>query len=176
MKMKLCIVMILLFSLTLLSGCGLTEGVFSLFAPDSGFNSNLPHLMVQSIHVSMNPHDPDFERHYQTQENLTATLNLLRDMSTDEIPEAEPQLSDGQTYYKITAFYACGEQQEYYILGHQFFKAGQEPWCQISTESAMGFAQFIREHQSDDGSYVPPPTTEPPTETTEPTGTAPQET
>ena len=167
MKKRIVQITALLVAVSMLSGCGLSE-----LLPDVTVGSELPHLMVQRIDVAMSPRDPEFERHYQTQENLTALLNLIRDISTGKTPEEEPRLNDGQTYYTVTATYASGETREYYLVGYRFLKVGDEPWCQISFESAMSFTQFIREHQSDDGSYTPPPT-EPPAETTLPTGTVP---
>lgn len=177
MKRKIYIIITLLLTLNMLTGCALVDVVVARIAPEVTEANDLPHLMVQRIDVTMNPRDPEFERHYLGQENLTATLNLLRDMVTSDLPEEEPRLSGGQTYYAITATYASGEQQKYYVLGYQYLKVGDDPWCEISFENAMTLSQYIRDHQSDDGSYVPPPT-EPPAETTVPTetGTAPSET
>lgn len=181
MKKKIFPILSLVLLLAMLSGCGLVDGLLAWISPDSSRSAS-PSLMVQRIDVSMTPKDQDFERHYQSQENLTAALTLLREMATSDIPEEEPRLGDGQTYYTITATYAGGKQQSYYLLGYRFLKVGDEPWCEISFDSAMGFTRFIKEHQSDDGSYTPPPTEPPaeptlPTETgTAPTGTAPQST
>lgn len=147
---------------SLLCGCGLSSVL-----PDVTTGHELPHMMVRSVNVSIHPRDPDFERCYVTQENLTALLNLLRKIETSDLTEEEPRLSSGQTYYTVTAVYASGKTREYHLMGYKFLKVGDEPWYQISHEDAMGFTQFIRDHQSDDGSYVPP-TTEPPTETTLP--------
>lgn len=171
MKRKICTLLSLLLLLTTLSSCGLVNMI-----PDMTEAKDLPHLMVASIDVTMYPQDREFERHYQTQENLNMVLNLLRDMITSDIPEEEPDLSDGQTYYTITANYASGKQQIYYVLGYSFLKVGQDPWCEISFDSAMTLSQYIREHQSDDGSYVPPPTEPPETTVPAETGTAPSET
>ena len=169
MKKRMIQLTALMIALSLLGGCG-----FSDLLPDVTTGRELPHLMVRSVDVTMSPRDPEFERHYQTQENLTALLNLLREITTNDIPEEEPRLGDGQTYYTVTATYASGKTREYHILGYRFLKMGDEPWCEISHDNAMRFTQYIREHQSDDGSYIPP-TTEPPAETTVPTEpTAPQ--
>lgn len=171
MNRKIQALITLLLVLPVLGGCGLIDT-----APDMTEAKDLPHLMVSSIDVTMYPKDRDFERHYQTQENLNMVLNLLRDMATNDIPEEEPDLSDGQTYYTITANYASGKQQKYYVLGYSFLKVGEDPWCEISFDSAMTLSQYIREHQSDDGSYVPPPTEPPETTVPTETGTAPSET
>lgn len=169
MKKRIVQITALMIAVFMLGGCGLSS-----FLPDVTVGREQPHLMVRTVDVAMSPRDPDFERHYQTQENLTALLNLLREISTKEIPEEEPKLGDGQTYYTVTATYASGETRDYHILGYRFLKVGDEPWCEITHDNAMRFTQFIREHQSDDGSYIPP-TTEPPAETTVPTETtAPQ--
>lgn len=165
MKKRMFHIALLLALAAMLSGCGLSQ-----LLPDVTVGQELPHLMVQKIDVSIHPHDPDFERHYQTQENLTALLNLLRQMRTADIPEEEPELTDGQTYYTVTATYASGDTQQYHLMGYSYLKVGDEPWCEIAYEKAMGFSQFIRDHQSDDGSYTPPETA-PPAETTLPTET-----
>ncbi len=165
MKKRYIQILALLSAVFLLGGCSISS-----YLPDVTVGRELPHLMVRTIDVSMSPRDPEFERHYQTQENLTALLNLLREIVTNEIPEEEPKLSGGQTYYTVTATYASGETQEYHMMGYRFLKVGDEPWCEISHDSAMRFSRFIRDHQSDDGSYVPP-TTEPPAETTVPSET-----
>lgn len=160
---------VLLAAIFILTGCGLID-----LLPDMTVAREIPHLMVQRADVVMYPRDPEYERHYQTQENLTALLSLLREIEGGEIPAQEPELGDGQTYYTVTVTYASGETREYHLLGYRFLKVGNEPWLEIDHEDAMSFSQFIRDHQSDDGSYVPP-TTEPPAETTLPTetGTAP---
>lgn len=169
MKKRIFSLVAVLLAAAVFSGCGLVDAAISLIAPDVTESNDLPHLMVQRLDVTMNPPDADYVRHYQTQENLTATLQMLRDMATNDVPEEEPTLSGGQTYYTITATYASGEQQRYYLLGYRFLKIGDEPWCEISYDSAMNFTRFILENQSDEGSYVPPPT-EPtvPAETTTP--------
>ena len=152
----------LILAMALLSGCGLSN-----ILPDVTTGHELPRMMVRSVEVAIHPRDPEFERHYVTQENLTALLNLLREIETTELTDEEPRLSDGQTYYTVTAVYASGETREYHLMGYKYLKVGDEPWCLISHEDAMTFTQFIRDHHSDDGSYVPP-TTEPPPETTLP--------
>jgi len=149
----------------LLGGCGLTD-----LLPDVTTGRELPHLMVRSAEVSIHPRDPEFERCYVTQENLTALLNLIREIKTSDLTDEEPKLSDGLTYYTVTATYASGDTRAYHLMGYRYLKVGDEPWCEISHEDAMRFTQFIRDHQSDDGSWVPP-TTEPPEETTLPTET-----
>lgn len=169
MKKHIILLTALITAFSILTGCGLVE-----LLPDMTVARELPHLMVRSAEVAMHPRDPEFERCYQTQENLTDLLNLLREISTGDAPEEEPKVGDGQTYYTVTVTYASGRTREYILLGHRYLKVGDEPWCELEKEDAMRFNQFLRDHQSDDGSYVPP-TTEPPAETTLPTetGTAP---
>lgn len=165
----------LLLAVSMLSGCGIIHAAVSLIAPDVTEATDLPHLMVKQIDVSIYPGDADYERHYQSQENLTTILQLLRDMSTDDIPEDQPDLADGQTYYTVTATYASGEQRLYYVLGYQFMKTGEEEWCEIEFDRAMKFADYLRDHPSDDGIYIPPATTLPPETMPAETGTAPSE-
>lgn len=170
MKRKISCGIVLLLTLCMLSGCALAEGLVSILIPDMTEFKDLPHLMVTQIDVSMHPQDPDHQRTYQTQENLTAVLEMLRDMVTMDHPDTEPDRDDGQTYYTITATYANGKQQEYCLLGYRYLKVGDEPWCEISFDRAMDFTQYLQEHYSDDGSYIPP-ATEPPAETTVPAET-----
>lgn len=169
MQKKIYQMIFALLAITMMSGCALVNAFLAGNTPNKEGNG-LPSLMVQRIDVSINPWNPEFERHYQTQENLNATLSMLRDMETSDLPEEEPELSDEQTYYTITATYSTGEQQTYYILDHRYLKVGDEPWCEISYEDAMNFTVFIQKHKSDDSSYVPP-ASKPPVEATFPTET-----
>lgn len=171
MKKHIILLTVLITAVSIMTGCGFVD-----LLPDMTVARELPHLMVRTADVVMHPRDPEFERHYQTQENLTALLHLLREISTGDVAEVDPELEDGQTYYTVTATYASGKTREYHLLGYRFLKVGDEPWCKIEHEDAMRFNQFIRDHQSDDGSYVPP-ATEPPAETALPaeTGTDPTE-
>lgn len=165
MKKQMLMLSALIAAVSLLAGCGLVD-----LLPDMTVAQEIPHLMVRSAQVVMHPRDPEFERCYQTQENLNELLNLLREIDSGDEPEEEPELGDGQTYYTVTVTYASGETREYHLLGYRFLKVGNEPWIMIKHEDAMRFNQFIRDHPSDDGSYVPP-TTQPPAETTLPTET-----
>lgn len=176
MKKKMMRLLGLMMAVCMLSGCGIVNAAVSLIAPDVTEANDLPHLMVTKIDVSLYPGDSEYERHYEHQKNLTAVLQMLRAMTTDEVPEDQPELSDGQTYYTVTATYASGEQQRYYILGYSFLKVGDEDWCQVEFERAMGFANYLKSHPSDNGVWIPPETT-PPTETAPAeTGTVPTET
>jgi hypothetical protein len=119
----------LMLSVFMLSGCGILHAAISLVAPDVTEATDLPHLMVKYIDVEMHPENGSFSRHYQSQQNLTAILRLLREMDSGKAPEAQPDLEDGQSYYTVTATYASGEQQVYYVLGYQFLKIGDGDWC-----------------------------------------------
>ena len=160
-----------MFSLFLLSGCGIIRGAISLVAPDVSVENDLPHLMVTQIDVEMHPENGSFSRHYQSQENLTTILRLLRDMTTNKQPEEQPDLDDGQNYYIVTATYASGKQQVYYVLGYQFLKVGDESWCEIEFGRAMNFANYLQQHPSENGTYIPPATLPPETEPAETDGT-----
>ena len=153
-----------------LSGCGMIHAAISPLIPLVTEESDLPHRMVQRIDVILNETDAEFERHYQTQENLTAVLQLLRQLAVTDIPDEAPALDSTLSYYTITATYASGEQQIYRLLSPQYLKIGEEDWLQISPELAANFTAYLEEHQSDDGSYVPPATE--PMETMAPTETA----
>ncbi len=157
-KKRLAVLAGVLTAALLFSGCGILDAVLAL-VPQAQ-NPYAPNRMVQYIDVEMVPRNPDFDRHYQGQKNMTALLNLLRSIQTQEIPENEPDLLGGETYYAITATYASGKQQNYYLLGHRALKMGDEPWCVVDGDSAMKFNQFLREHPSDN---IPLPTQ--PTET-----------
>lgn len=126
-----------------------------------------PRQMVQQLDVMLHPADSQFTRCYVTQDNLNPLLTMLRDMATNEVPEQDPDLYGGQSYYTITATYVDGSSQHYLLLGYQYLQVGDNPWCLVSYHKVMEFAQFIQEHPSDDGSYIPPET-QPPQETTLP--------
>lgn len=176
MKRKLLSLFALTIAVCMLSGCGIVNAAVSLIAPDVTEANDLPHLMVTQIDVSLYPGDAEYERHYQTQKNLTTVLQLLRAMATDDFPEEQPELTDGQTYYTVTATYSSGEQQNYYILGYSYLKVGEEDWCQVEFDRAMGFANYLKSHPSDDGSWIPPETTLPPETVPTETATVPAET
>lgn len=175
MKKRICQLISILLLVCVLSGCSLLDTVLAAVAPDSEAAGRLPHLMVREIDVSLHPWDPEFDRHYQTQENLTVILQMLREMVVSASPEEEPPVTDGLTYYAITATYANGEQRLYQLLSYQFLKVGDEDWCRVSYDQAMEFTAYLRGHPSDDGSYVPP-ATQPPAPTTAPTETVPPST
>ncbi len=159
MKKSLILLTLLLCAILALSACGGEDTP----QPQSGG----PGRMVQSIAVSIQPHDPDFDRIYTTQENMNELLSLLRSMSGGEEPETEPNVDDGQNCYTATVTYSNGDQTIYYLLGHTYMRLGSDPWCIIDREQSMGFTDFIRSHPSDDGS-APIETTAPPVETIAP--------
>ena len=154
----------------LFSGCSMVQTSLLPLIPTVTEESDLPHRMVQRIDVELNEKGEGFERHYQSQENLTMILRLLREMSTKDIPEEAPTLDATLSYYTITATYASGEQQFYRLLSGQYLKMGESDWLAISPELAAGFIGYLEEHQSDDGSYIPPETL--PVETGETTAPA----
>lgn len=127
-----------------------------------------PGRMVRRIEVAFHPANPDFARTYVTQENMNTLLTLLRDMENAQLPESEPDLEGGQSYFSATITFANGQQSIYYLLGHSHLRLGDNPWCIITTDQAMEFIEFLRSHPSDDGSAVIE-TTSAPTETAAPT-------
>lgn len=161
---RLCALLLLC---TVLSGCTFVDSALSAILPEVTEIADLPKRMVQHIDISITPDDPAYVRHYQTQTNLTAVLQMLRDLATQDIPEEAPALGSAFSYCTIVATYANGDQQVYVLLNEQYLKVGEEEWCHISPELAADFMEYLRSHQSDDGSYVPP-ATEPPAETTAP--------
>lgn len=159
MKKRLLQLIALSLSICLLSGCSLVQTVLLPLIPEVTEESDLPHRMVQRIDVELNEAGTEFERHYQSQENLTMILRLLREMCVKDIPDEAPTLGATLSYYTITATYASGEQQLYQLLSGQYLKMGDDSdWLAISPELAAGFIAYLEEHQSDDGSYVPPET------------------
>lgn len=158
MTKKILRLLALMLLVTTLSGCGVVHGLISLVAPDVTEATDLPHLLVRQIDVCMYPNDGEFTRHYESQQNLTAILQALRGMVTTKAPEEAPSLTDGQAYYAVTATYACGDQQVYYLLGYQYMKVGEEDWCTIEFDRAMDFVQYLKQHPSDNGTYIPPAT------------------
>ena len=148
---KRILALVLLLSL-LLCGCGDDS-------PKS--DSGAPGRMVRRIEVAIRPENPEYDRVYQTQENMNDLLALLRSMENDEIPAQEPDVENGQSLYTVTVTFANGEQSIYYLLGHTYLRLGDSPWCVINTELSRKFIDFIKEHPTDDGTQT--------TETTAPT-------
>ena len=128
-------------------------------------DSGAPGRMVRRIEVAIQPENPEYDRVYQTQENMNDLLAHLRSMENDNIPAQEPDVENGQILYTVTATFANGEQSVYYILGHTYLRNSDGDWCIIDLEQSMAFNQFLRERPSDD---VPAPT-ETIAETTSPT-------
>lgn len=167
-KALTCVALTLLIALPL-SGCGLVDHLVDRFLPQPTVQVT-PRQMVQQLDVTLHPADAQFTRCYVTQENLNPLLTMLRDMVTEDVPEQDPDLYGGQSYYTITATYADGSSQHYLLLGYQYLRVGDNPWCLVSHNKVMEFAQFIQDHPSDDGSYIPPET-QAPQETTLPVET-----
>ena len=126
-------------------------------------DSGAPGRMVRRIEVR--PENPEYERVYQTQENMNDLLALLRSMENDNIPAQEPDVENGQSLYIVTAIFANGEQSVYYVLGHTYLRNTDGDWCIIDLDQSMAFNQFLRDRPSDN---VPAPT-ETIAETTAPT-------
>ena len=49
-------------------------------------DSGTPGRMVRSIEVAIQPENPEYDRVYQTQENMNDLLTLLRSMESDNVP------------------------------------------------------------------------------------------
>ena len=136
-------------------------------------NPNGPGRMVRRIEVAIHPEDDSFSRTYVTQENMNDLLALLRAMSTTDYPAQAPDIDGGQTYYTATVTCANGQQHVYYLLGHTYLRAGDDPWCLIDMDLSLQFTEFLHTRPSDDGSMpiettVPAASSAPP-ETTAPT-------
>ena len=129
-------------------------------------DSGTPGRMVRRIAVAIQPENPEYDRVYQTQENMNDLLALLRSMENDNIPAQEPDVENGQILYTVTATFANGEQSVYYILGHTYLRNSDGDWCIIDLEQSMAFNQFLQDRPSDN---VPTETTTAPAETTAPT-------
>ena len=128
-------------------------------------DSGTPGRMVRSIEVAIQPENPEYDRVYQTQENMNDLLTLLRSMESDNVPNQEPDLHDGQSLYTITATFANDQQSVYYVLGHTYLRNSDGDWCIIDREQSMDFNQFLQDRPSDN---IPAPT-ETVAETTAPT-------
>lgn len=152
-----------------LCGCDLADQVLSRIPLIESTDPAGPGKMVQQVAVVLHPADPDFDRLYRSQDTLDELLKLIREMENSNEPESQPDLHDGQSYYAITATYASGESQVYYLLGHRYLKVGDNPWCIITTEQSMRIIGFLQEHPSEDPSHSSYETT-PPSEDTAPTG------
>lgn len=132
-------------SLALLTACGSTE------PEESTAPNEIPGRMVQRIDIAIHPADDALARTYTDITQMSAILNMLRDMDTNNVPEEEPDLHGGQSYYTVTATYANGNSRIYYLLGHQFLCCDDGPWCQVDSGKVMELIQYIRENP-DDGS------------------------
>ena len=135
----------------LLTGCG---------RDTPKIESTGPGRMVRRIEITIHPEDPAYTRTYVTQENMNELLSILRSMQTDEEPEKEPDMDNGQSLYTATVTFANGQQSVYCLLGHTYLRLGDEDWCIIDTNLAKRFSQFILDHPSDD---TPPESTTPTT-------------
>lgn len=130
--------LILLTLLITLSACG-------NFSSDvSAESAAVPARMVSRLDVSIHPSDDSMARSYTDMEKMSPILRFLRDMDTTHKPEEEPNLTDGQTYYTITAVYANGESRIYYLLSHQYMRIDDGQWCEIDNQDAMELIQYIR--------------------------------
>lgn len=114
----------------------------------------IPGRMVSKIDIAIHPADESFERCYTDIEHMSPVLRMLREMDTHDVPETEPRIDDGQSYYTITATYANGSSRIYYLLGHQFLRYDDEPWCVVESEKIMALIQFIRAHPDDEAVAV----------------------
>lgn len=173
MKRKILTLLALTAAMCLLSGCGIVNAVLTAIAPNGGVDKAMPHKLVQAIDISATPADGEFDRHYESQRNLTTLLRMLREMETRDYPEEQPDLDDGQSYYTVTATYSCGEEQVYWLLGYRYLKVGDGPWCIVEFERVMDFADYLKRHPSENGIYTPPETTPPPETTAPPETTVP---
>ena len=128
---------LLLTLLLMLTACGKTEDP----AAQPGA---LPGRMVQKIEVAIHPEDEAYAKTYTDKDQMSPLLRVLRDMDTSKHPEEEPSLSDGQTYYTVTATYANGSSRIYYLLSHKYLRIDDGPWYIIDSNDAMELVQLIR--------------------------------
>lgn len=174
MKKRETAIISLILILIMFSGCTFIDDTINNLIPDDLTEPVGPSRMVQQINVALHPRDPEYDRHYHSQENLNALLNLLREMSKGDIPEAEPELAGGQSYYSITATFANGESQNYYLLGHRYLRLGDDPWRAVTPEQTQVFIQYLMDHPSDTDDHagdLATPETMPPETTLTGTGT-----
>lgn len=155
-RMFLCLLAMLL----LLTACGKTQN------DQPTEQAAAPSRMVKKIDVTIHPTDESLARSYTDMEKMSPILRILRDMDTDQKPDKEPNLTDGQTYYTITTTYASGETRVYYLLSHQYLRIDKGGWCEIDNNDAMDLIQYIRE--TPDIQTEPEPETSEPTESAEP--------
>jgi len=106
--------------------------------------TGIPSRMVERIDIAIYPEDEALARTYTDKDQMSPILRILRDMDTPNEPEETPSLTDGQTYYTITATYASGESRVYYLLSHKFLRIGDGSWCEIDNADAMELIQYIR--------------------------------
>lgn len=109
-----------------------------------------PGRMIRRIEIAIQPEDADYARTYVTQENMNQVLTMLRGMQTDSRPEKDPDINGGQSLYTVTATFANGEQNVYYLLGHTYLRLGDDDWCLIDPERSEEFVRFLLAHPTDD--------------------------
>ena len=131
----------ILMVLVMMTACGPKEVEIS--------DDSVPGRMVTKIEIDIHPRDPDFVRCYTNIDQMSSILRMLRDMDTHDTPEEDPVLGDGQSYYTVTATYANGTSQVYYLLGHQFMRCGEGSWCVVESGKIMELIQFIRSNPED---------------------------
>lgn len=153
------IMLCLLVLLVLLSACGNAQ------ADQPTGETGVPSRMVKQIDIAIHPEDEDLARSYTDMEKMSPILRFLRDMDTTREPEEEPSITDGQTYYTITATYANGESRVYYLLSHKYLRAEGEAWCEIDNADAMELIQYIRDTPDTDEAPEEAETAEPSGET-----------
>ena len=140
---------VILAALLLFSGCG------NRIVPTPTDQTVIPSRMVQRIEVSVHPSDADYDRCYTDMEKMSPILRILRDLDTTRKPEEQPNLTDGQTYYTITATYANDQVRVYYLLSHQYLRIDDGDWCEIDNHAALDLIQYIRQTPDEASAPVP---------------------
>lgn len=147
MKIKL-LVLLLVFSLFTLSGCGVTNLALTPIT-SVPVNTSAPRKLVEQLDISFYPDNPCYTRHYYSEENINALLALLRSFQSDNLATCHPKADDGQSYYIINVTYANNLTHQYYLMGHRYLRIGDNHWIEVGTDNAKKFVQFLNEHPND---------------------------
>ncbi len=147
MKIKV-VALLLVLAVVALSGCSIAATGLETTVPDSP-NTPAPGKMVEHIDITFQPDNPTYTRHYSSEANVRDFLILLRSLQTNEYPDQQPNMLDGQSYFVISLTYANEMTQHYHLMGHRYLRTDNGQWREIGTDNAKKFVQFLEEHPND---------------------------
>lgn len=136
----------LLLAVVLLSACSPFDQLLDDIAPPE--DNAVPGRMVAAIEIEAFPEDPDLSRSYSDLDTVSAILQKMRDLDTNEVPKNEPKLRDSRKYITITVSYSNDTQESYCLLEKQYLQKRDGSWCIVDKDKAIQFTQFIEDTPS----------------------------